>query len=116
MTLDERLIRILKHSGGEWSLEDFYRELEAKKVLLFNYEGILVLAEVQVYPQKRVFHIWGTEGDGALEKMPALVSWAKEAARTLECTELRCQGRKGWERALSAHGARVLYTTLVMEL
>lgn len=115
MSLQDRIARILKYSGEEWSVEDFLQMVEEKKIFLFNVEGVLIIAGVQQFPQKKVFHIWGTEGEGAIEKMPILVSWAKEAARSLECTELRCQGRKGWERALLQHGAKVLYTTLVME-
>lgn len=116
MNLDQRLARILKYSGGEWSLADFKQMIESRKLHLFEYEGILLLIEVQQYPQKRVLHIWGAEGKGALKKLPALFDWAKEVARLLDCTELRCQGRKGWERALKAHGTKVLYTTLALEL
>lgn len=116
MGLEERIERILAYSGGEWSISDFMDLVHSRKVHLFNYQGILVIAEVQQYPQKRVLHIWGVEGHSTLEKLPELVEWFKEAARTLECTELRCQGRKGWEKALSNYGAKVLYTTLVMEL
>lgn len=116
MDLDKRLLRILRHSGGEWSLADFKDMINSKRLHLFEYQGILVLIEVQVYPQKRILHIWGTEGPGAIKKLPALVSWAKEVARVLDCTELRCQGRKGWERALSKYGTRFLYTTLAMDV
>lgn len=116
MDVSQRIARFLEFSGGEWSLADFLALMETKKVHLLEYEGLLVCVEVQVYPQKRILHIWGIEGEGALEKLPALVVWAKKLARTLECTELRCQGRKGWEKVLSPHQAKVLYTTLVMEL
>lgn len=116
MDFEQRIERILKYSGGEWTLPDFMDLIYSKKVHALQYDGLLVLIEVQVFPQKRILHIWGFEGDGALDKMPSLVVWAKEVARTLDCTELRCQGRKGWERALSQHGAKVLYTTLAMEL
>lgn len=114
--LEKRLEKILRYSGGEWSLEDFLNLIRTKKLHLLEYEGILVLIEVQTYPQKRILHIWGAEGKGALKKLPLLVSWAKDVARSLDCNELRCQGRKGWERALQEHGTRVLYTTLAMEL
>lgn len=116
MDLHTRIQKILDHSGGEWSLSDFLRLVEEKKLILLNYEGILVIMEVQVYPQKRVLHIWGVEGGGTLDKLSSMVIWAKGIARDLNCVELRCQGRKGWEKALSEHGTRVLYTTLVMEL
>lgn len=116
MDLEKRIARILKYSGGEWSLPDFLQMIREKKIHIFNFEGLLILIEVQQYPQKRVLHIWGAEGKGLLKKLPLLVERTKEIARALECTELRCQGRKGWERALCAHNAKVLYTTLVMEL
>lgn len=116
MFLEERIKRLLVHTGGEWSLSDFMELINSHKLQLFNYQNSLVLTEVQQFPQKRILHIWGVEGDSTLEHLPELVEFFKEVARTLECTELRCQGRKGWEKALSAYGTRVLYTTLVMEL
>lgn len=116
MELEKRIERILRHSGEEWSVQDFFQMVEEKKIFLFTVEGVLIIAGVQQFPQKRVFHIWGTEGEGAIEKMPLLVEWAKNAARSLDCTELRCQGRKGWERALLSHGARFLYSTLAMDV
>lgn len=116
MSLEDRIERILKHSGGEWSISDFMELVNSRRVHLFNYSDILIIAEVQQYPQKRLLHIWGVEGETTLEKLPGLVDFFKEVARTLDCTELRCQGRKGWERALLQHGGRVLYTTILMEL
>lgn len=116
MDYSTRIERILEHAGGEWTLSDFMQLIESKKVHVLEYNHNLVIVEVQAFPQKRVLHIWGFEGDGALETLPSTVEWAKDLARSLDCVELRCQGRKGWERALRAHGASVLYTTLSMDV
>lgn len=116
MSLEKRIERLLLHSGGEWALSDFMELIYSSKIQLFDYQGILILTEVQIFPQKRILHVWGVEGDSALEKLPEIVDWVKELARALDCVELRCQGRKGWERALHSQGASVLYTTLSMDV
>lgn len=116
MELEKRIKRILKYSDNEWTVSDILQMVQDKKIFLLEKEGILVMVEVQVFPHKRVLHIWGAEGKGALRNMAVIVEWAKEIARALDCTELRCQGRKGWERALSKHGTRFLYTTLAMDV
>lgn len=116
MDYTKRLERILEHTGGEWSLQDVLDLIHQKKLFLFHKGDYLILFDVQAFPQKRVLHIWGFEGDGALNALHELFSWSKEIARALDCTEVRCQGRKGWERALSKHGTKFLYSTLVLEL
>lgn len=114
MKIEDRLARILRRSGCEYSVEDLLSKIAKREIIPFEYYGVLILVEVQQFPQKRVLHIWGAEGKGALVHMDKLVAWARALARSLECTELRCQGRAGWERALKKHGAVHVYTTLSM--
>lgn len=116
MDLEKRIARILRHSGNEWSVSDLLQKVDSKQLILLEKNGVLLIAEVQAYPQKRILHIWGLEGESALESLLAIVEWCKELARALDCVELRCQGRKGWERALRPAGASVLYTTLSMDV
>ena len=116
MRFEDRLRSILKASGCEYSVEDLLFKIEKKEIVSFEYLGVLILIEVQQFPQKKVLHIWGMEGEGALSHLTEIVSWLKNLALALGCEELRCQGRAGWERALRSLGAAPLYTTLSMKV
>lgn len=116
MNIDSRIERILTHSGHEYRLEDVLERIQKKQMYAFDYLDTLILIEVHTFPQKKVLHVWGMEGKGTLNQLDKIVLWVKDLAKALNCVELRCQGRGGWERALRQHGATPLYTTLVLEL
>lgn len=116
MSIENRIERILKRSGHEYDVKSVLTMIENKQIYAFEFQSTLILIEVQTFPAKKVLHVWGMEGDGTLLQLPAIVQWVKELAVALGCDELRCQGRTGWVRALRSHGARPLYTTMVLEL
>lgn len=116
MVFEERVARLLKRSGCEYSVADVVLKIEKKEIHAFEYLETLILLEVQTFPQKQVLHVWGMEGTGVLRRLDAIVEWVKQIALALGCSEIRCQGRKGWEKALKKQGAAPLYTTLVMRL
>ena len=99
----------LDHAGNLFSLEDVKKSvIKGEAIFLPGLEAV-VIAEIRVYPQKRIYNCWLAGGD--LEELklafaPAIRRYAKRAG----CDAITIQGRPGWQRVFNMHQKGVVLT------
>ena len=99
----------LDHAGNLFTLDDVKRAvLDGHAIFLPGLEAV-VIAEIRVYPQKRIYNCWLAGGDLQELKMafaPAIRRYAKKA----ECDAITIQGRPGWQRVFNMKQKGVVLT------
>jgi hypothetical protein len=99
----------LDHAGNLFSLEDVKKSvIKGEAIFLPGLEAV-VIAEIRVYPQKRIYNCWLAGGN--LEELklafaPAIRRYAKRAG----CDAITIQGRPGWQRVFNMHQKGVVLT------
>ena len=116
MDIKTRLSRALDYSNAEFSVEEYLERIKKKEIHLLEIATCLVLFEVNQYPGKRVLTVLALEGESFNKNGPEVIDVMKKLAATLNCSELVCYGRKGWERVLRPYGAVHQYTVMKLEL
>ena len=99
----------LDHAGNLFTLEDVKKAvIKGEAIFLPGLEAV-VIAEIRVYPQKRIYNCWLAGGN--LEELklafaPAIRRYAKRAG----CDAITIQGRPGWQRVFNMHQKGVVLT------
>jgi len=99
----------LDHAGNLFSLEDVKKAvIKGEAIFLPGLEAV-VIAEIRVYPQKRIYNCWLAGGN--LEELklafaPAIRRYAKRAG----CDAITIQGRPGWQRVFNMRQKGVVLT------
>lgn len=99
----------LDHAGNLFSLEDVKKSvIKGEAIFLPGLEAV-VIAEIRVYPQKRIYNCWLAGGN--LEELklafaPAIRRYAKRAG----CDAITIQGRPGWQRVFNMRQKGVVLT------
>jgi hypothetical protein len=88
--------------------------IEGGKYQLWNDSDSVLVTEIQVFPRKRVLHVFLAAGGLAavLKWQPTLVEFGRKHG----CKYLTETGRKGWSRSLSQMGWSEVATTYALEL
>lgn len=116
MDIQTALLKALRYSGGERSLQDCLDAIAVKQLIPLCIEGQMIFVEVYAYPQKRALNISYAAGEGYLRHLDSIIPVLSRLAKALDCSEITCYGRRGWEKALSKYGAKVRYTVLALEV
>ena len=104
----------LDHAGNLFSLDDVKAAvLRGEAIFLPGLEAA-VIAEIRVYPQKRIYNCW--LAGGSLEELklafaPAVRWYAKKAG----CDAITIQGRPGWRRVFNMRERGVVLTEEVVK-
>jgi hypothetical protein len=104
----------LDHAGNLFSLDDVKQAvLKGEAIFLPGLEAAVV-AEIRVFPQKRIYNCWLAGGD--LEELklafaPAVRWYAKKAG----CDAITIQGRPGWRRVFNMQEKGVVLTEEVVK-
>jgi hypothetical protein len=99
----------LDHAGNLFTLEDVKKAvIKGEAIFLPGLEAV-VIAEIRVYPQKRIYNCWLAGGN--LEELklafaPAIRRYAKRAG----CDAITIQGRPGWQRVFNMRQKGVVLT------
>ena len=116
MDIKSRLTLALDYSNSEFPVDEYLQKVKDKEAHLLEISSCLVLFEVNQYSTKRVLTVLALEGESFATNGPEVIRIMKELAATLDCTELLCYGRKGWEKVLKPFGAVHQYTVMKLEL
>ena len=104
----------LDHAGNLFTLEDVKKAvIKGEAIFLPGLEAV-VIAEIRVYPQKRIYNCWLAGGN--LEELklafaPAIRRYAKRAG----CDAITIQGRPGWQRVFNMKQKGVVLTEEVVK-
>jgi hypothetical protein len=116
MDIHTALIKALHYSGGERSLQDCLDAIAKKQLIPLYIKEQFIFVEVYAYPQKSALNISYVAGNGYLHHLDSIIPILTDLAKALDCSEITCYGRRGWEKALSKYGAKVRYTVLALEV
>lgn len=99
----------LDHAGNLFSLEDVKKSVIKGEAIFLPGLEAAVIAEIRVYPQKRIYNCWLAGGN--LEELklafaPAIRRYAKRAG----CDAITIQGRPGWQRVFNMRQKGVVLT------
>jgi hypothetical protein len=99
----------LDHAGNLFTLEDVKKAVIKGEAIFLPGLEAAVIAEIRVYPQKRIYNCWLAGGN--LEELklafaPAIRRYAKRAG----CDAITIQGRPGWQRVFNMHQKGVVLT------
>ena len=104
----------LDHAGNLFSLEDVKKSVIKGEAIFLPGLEAAVIAEIRVYPQKRIYNCWLAGGN--LEELklafaPAIRRYAKRAG----CDAITIQGRPGWQRVFNMKQKGVVLTEEVVK-
>ena len=104
----------LDHAGNLFSLDDVKAAVLRREAIFLPGLEAAVIAEIRVYPQKKIYNCWLAGGD--LEELklafaPAVRWYAKKA----ECDAITIQGRPGWKRVFNMKEKGVVLTEEVVK-
>ena len=104
----------LDHAGNLFSLEDVKAAVLSEKAIFLPGFEAAVVAEIRVYPQKKIYNCW--LAGGSLEELklafaPAIRRYAKKAG----CDAITIQGRPGWRRVFNMRERGVVLTEEVVK-
>jgi hypothetical protein len=99
----------LDHAGNLFTLEDVKKAVIKGEAIFLPGLEAAVIAEIRVYPQKRIYNCWLAGGN--LEELklafaPAIRRYAKRAG----CDAITIQGRPGWQRVFNMRQKGVVLT------
>lgn len=99
----------LDHAGNLFTLEDVKKVVIKGEAIFLPGLEAAVIAEIRVYPQKRIYNCWLAGGN--LEELklafaPAIRRYAKRAG----CDAITIQGRPGWQRVFNMRQKGVVLT------
>lgn len=110
----EYIIPALEHCHGTYTENDLLAGVLAGQYRLWLGTKSAVLTEVLQFPRIKVAH-WFL-GGGDLEELismePEIINWAIANG----CRRMSVSGRKGWERAIKAHGYEFCGLTVFKDL
>jgi len=109
-----RLQKALDLAKGTHTLADLEAAVLQGDAKLWLHNDALVFTEIQMYPQKRILHIWLAAGK--LEDTIALLPELYEYGREQDCDSISIVGRKGWTKYLLARGWESTLVHYIKEL
>lgn len=112
----------LKHSAGEYSLEDILSLIKSEKMQLWcigNGEKIIAAytTQVRIYPQKKALLVVTLGGKGFFKWGRLMEQSLYKFAKQKHCSHLEILGRKGWARLLGRRADfKQQYVVLIKEI
>ena len=104
----------LSYANDTHDLKDVWQGIVEGRFQFWPAERGALVTEIQVYPKRRVFHVF--LGGGDLDQLTDMIESIEIYAKTIGCQSVTVSGRKGWIRVLESRGARQLCTTVAKEL
>lgn len=104
----------LRRNGGTHEWGDVAGLVLDGKAQLWPAKDAAMVTELVTYPRKKVLNLW--LGGGKLSRLLDMGASIEVFAQSQGCDAITIHGRRGWERALKANGARALHTTLIKEI
>lgn len=104
----------LDHAGNLFSLDDVKQSVLRGEAMFLPGIEAAVVAEIRVFPQKRIFNCWLAGGD--LEELKlAFAPTVRRYAKKSNCDAITIQGRPGWQRVFNMKQQGVVLTEEVVK-
>jgi hypothetical protein len=104
----------LDYADGTHTFDDITAMVLHGKLRFWPLQKSALLTEVVEFPQEKHYHMF--LGGGDLQEILEMHPQVEQAARQAGCTKLSVTGRRGWVRALEAHGWQLKHVTCVKRL
>lgn len=110
----EYLEAALEYTKGTHTLSDIWDGVVTGNFQFWPGEKSAVITEIQIYPRRKVMHIFlaGGDLDELLEMEKAIEAYAND----IDCNSLSISGRRGWVRIFERQGWQEVCTTVAKEL
>lgn len=104
----------LSYANDTHDIEDVWAGIEEGRFHFWPAERGALVTEIQVYPKRKVFHVF--LGGGDLDQLLDMIESVQVYARIMGCKSITVSGRKGWVKVFQSRGARQLCVTMAEEL
>lgn len=104
----------LARTCGTHTFDDVVELVAQGKLIPMFLPNAFMLYSINIYPQCKQLHIFIAGGD--MKVIIAAKPDLEEAARKHDCDRVTINGRPGWARALRETGARLITTTMALEV
>lgn len=110
------MYKALEKAFDEYLPEDIERMVAEKRLHHLQIAKVEVWVSKIEFPRKNILFIHLLEGTGIAEDLEYVTAVLTRLAKAWGCSEIRAEGRNGWERILSAIGAKKIYTVMSLEV
>ena len=104
----------LEYARGTHTIEDIWDGVVTGQFQFWPGDKSAIITEVQIYPQKKVMHIFLAGGE--LNELLEMEKSVRAFAKTIGCNSMSISGRRGWLRIFERDGWDEICTTIAKEL
>ena len=104
----------LEYARGTHTIDDIWDGIVAGNFQFWPGNKSAVVTEIQIYPRKKVMHIFLAGGD--LEELLEMEKSVRAFAKTIDCNSMSISGRRGWVKIFERDGWDEVCTSIVKEL
>lgn len=104
----------LKYTKGTHTIRDIWDGIVTGNFQLWPGEKSAVVTEIQIFPAKKVMHIFLAGGD--LDELLEMERSVRAFAVTIGCNSMSISGRRGWVKIFKGDGWQEVCTTIAKEL
>lgn len=104
----------LEYAKGTHTLADIWQGIVNGSFQFWPGDKSAVVTEIQIYPQRKVMHIFLAGGD--LDELLEMEKSVRAYAQTIGCNSMSISGRRGWVRIFQSDGWQEVCTTISKEL
>lgn len=104
----------LEYTKGTHSINNIWDGVVKGDFQFWPGEKSAIITEIQLYPNKRVLHVFLAGGD--LDELLEMEKSVEVYAKTIGCNSMSISGRRGWVRIFENDGWKEVCTTIAKEL
>lgn len=104
----------LEYTKGTHSISDIWNGIVNGSFQFWPGERSAVVTEIQIFPQRKIMHIFLAGGD--LDELLEMENSVRAYAETIGCNSMSISGRRGWVRIFESQGWKEVSTTVAKEL
>ena len=104
----------LEYARGTHTIDDIWDGVVTGQFQFWPGDKSAIITEVQIYPQKKVMHIFLAGGE--LNELLEMEKSVRAFAKTIGCNSMSISGRRGWLRIFERDGWDEICTTIAKEL
>lgn len=104
----------LEYTKGTHTIRDIWKGIVDGRFFFWPGKESAIITDIEVYPQRRVMHIFLAGGD--LDELLEMEKSVEAFARDIHCNSLSISGRRGWLRVFKDDGWQEVCTTIAKEL
>lgn len=103
----------LEYTKGTHTIDDIWDGVVQGRYHFWPGEKSAIITDIEVYPQRRVMHIFLAGGD--LDELLEMEKSVEAFAQSIGCNSVSISGRRGWLRVFKDDGWQEICTTIAKE-